>query len=91
VWGGGGGGGLLLLLLVLRFLPLLLHLRHPDKVLPADQHDRREHDGDDGVLVVHGVLLLPPTDLLSRVIALENSALIRSNGMVSAVRRPIRT
>ena len=44
------GGGLLLLLwrlllLLLRLLLLLLHLRQPDKILPADQHDRREHDG----------------------------------------------
>src|SRR4029077_364007 len=87
--GGGGGGGLLLLLLLeQRLLPLLLHLRHPDEVLPPQQHDRREHDGDDGVLVVHDVLSAWPR---RRVSAPVNSATIRSNGACSAVLRPIST
>jgi len=43
---------LLLLLLEQRFLTLLLHLRHTDEILPGDQHDRGEHDGQDGVLLI---------------------------------------
>ena len=34
------------------FLPLLLHLRHADEILPADQHERGQHDREDGVLLV---------------------------------------
>ena len=37
-------GLLLRLLLGLLLLALLFHLRHADKILPGDQHDRREHD-----------------------------------------------
>ena len=52
--GAPGAGRLLLLLLLLqqRLLALLLHLRHADEELPADQHDRRQHDGENGILVV---------------------------------------
>jgi hypothetical protein len=44
---------LLMLLLQQRLLALLLHLRPADQELPADQHERRQHDGDDGIFVVH--------------------------------------
>ena len=43
---------LLLLRLELRFLLLLLHLRQADEILPRDQHERGEHDGENGVLLV---------------------------------------
>src|SRR3954468_14442709 len=61
--GGGGGAGRRLALLRLldqRLLLLPLHLRPADEELPADQHERRQHDGDDGVFIVHLRLLLPP-------------------------------
>ena len=43
------------LLMLLRLLLLLLRLllRHPHKILPRDQHDSRQHDGENGVLVGH--------------------------------------
>jgi hypothetical protein len=42
----------LLLLLELRLFLLLLHLRIADEELPADHHGERQHDGDDGVLML---------------------------------------
>ena len=42
----------LLLLLERLLLALLLHLRVADENLPADHHDERQHDGNDGVLVL---------------------------------------
>ncbi len=48
-----GAGRLLrgLRLLLLRLL-LLLHLRQADENLPSDQHERRQHDGEERVLLV---------------------------------------
>src|SRR5690606_25457182 len=40
------------LLLLLLDLPLLLHLRHADEILPADQHERRQRDGKESVLLI---------------------------------------
>ena len=42
----------LLLLLEPRFFALLLHLRVADEILPADHDEQRQHDGEDGVLVL---------------------------------------
>ena len=43
--------------LLLRLIALLLHLRDAEEVIPAEQHDRREHDREDHIfLVVHEVL-----------------------------------
>ncbi len=48
----------LLLLLEQRLLALLLHLRIADEILPADHDDQRQHDGNDGVLVLaHSMLM----------------------------------
>ena len=48
----------LLLLLEQRFVALLFHLRIADEILPADDDDERQHDGEDGVLVLdHSALL----------------------------------
>ena len=43
---------LLRLLLLLLGLALLFHLRHADEILPGEQHDRREHDREEGILLV---------------------------------------
>jgi hypothetical protein len=49
-------GLLRLLLFEQRFLALALHLRHADEILPSDQNDRRQHDSENGVLlIVHEV------------------------------------
>ena len=58
----GCAGGLklrlLLLLLELGLALLPLHLRLGDKKVPADHYDERQHDGEDGVLVLdHSALL----------------------------------
>ncbi len=82
--------------LELRFLALLLHLRHADEVLPCDQHQRRQHDGEDGVLLIGHCGLccaLPRCGVPARFApsvsvgaactrrsARSNSSLIRSNG-----------
>ena len=49
-----GAGRLLraLLRLLLLDLLLLLHLRQAEEILPADQHERGQHDGENGVLLV---------------------------------------
>ena len=89
-----GGGGLLLGLLLLLeqgFLLRPLHLRPADEVLPADQHERRQHDGDDGVFIVHQGVALCRRPRERRESAPTNSALIRSNDIASAALRPIST
>ena len=76
---------LLLLLLLLRSLLLLLHLREPEEDLPADQDQRREHDGKDRIfLVIH-------LGARSRRSARSKSSDNRSNGSDNAARRPIST
>ncbi len=53
--------------------------------LPADQHERRQHDGDDGVLlIVH-------LGTRSRRSARLKSSVICSNGSDKAARRPTST
>ncbi len=53
----------LFLLLERLLLALLFHLRIADEILPADHHDERQHDGNDGVLVLaHSVLVLRSFD-----------------------------
>ena len=48
----------LFLLLEQRLLALLFHLRIADEILPADHDDQRQHDGNDGVLVIaHSMLM----------------------------------
>ena len=42
----------LLLLLEQRVAALLFHLRIADEILPADDDDERQHDGEDGVSVL---------------------------------------
>src|SRR6516225_1688489 len=43
----------------LRFLALPLHLRIADEILPANDHEQRQHDGQNGVLVLaHSMLVL---------------------------------
>ena len=50
-------GLLRLLLLDERILALAFHLRHADEKLPSDQNDRRQHDCENGVLlIVHEML-----------------------------------
>src|SRR5215472_16749986 len=47
------------LLFELRFLALPFHLRIADEILPADNHDDRQHHGQNGVLVLsHSMLVL---------------------------------
>ena len=53
-----GLGLRLFLLLEQRLLALLFHLRIADEILPADHDDQRQHDGNDGVLVIaHSMLV----------------------------------
>ena len=48
----------LLLLFEQRLMALPFHLRIADEILPADHDEQRQHDGEDGVLVlVHSTLL----------------------------------
>ena len=47
-----GGGVVCCWVCCLASCLLLFHLRHADEILPADQHDRREHDGENGVLLI---------------------------------------
>src|SRR5207302_8841763 len=76
---------LLLLLLLLRSLLLLLHLWEPEEDLPADQDQRREHDGKNRIfLVIH-------LGARSRRSARSKSSDNRSNGSANAARRPIST
>src|SRR5262249_3232469 len=47
------------LLLELRLLALVLHLRIADEILPTKNHEQRQHDGQNGVLVLaHSMLVL---------------------------------
>ena len=89
----------LLRLLLLLVLLLLLHLRQADEILPADQHERRQHDGEDGVLlVVISALFVPAYRAGRRSASLEHrsrrSALKSSTCVerqIKAARRPIST
>ena len=73
-------GALLLLLDLQLFLPRFL-LRHADKILPADQHECREHDGEDGILiVVHHDSVLPLRLACTRRNAPSKSCVIAANG-----------
>src|SRR5262249_3307195 len=47
------------LLLKLRLLALPLHLRIANEILPANNHEQRQHDGQNGVLVLaHSMLVV---------------------------------
>src|SRR5262245_63089200 len=83
----GKGGRLLrtLLRLLLLDLLLLLHLRHAEIHLPHDQHERGQHDGEDGVLLVAHL------GTRSRRSARLKSSVICANGRDKAARRPIST
>ena len=71
---------LLLLLDLQLFLPRFL-LRHADKILPADKHECREHDGEDGILiVVHHNSVLPLRLACTRRNAPSKSCVIAANG-----------
>ena len=96
---------LLRLLLLLLLLPLLLHLRHAEEILPRDQHDRRQHDRQDGVLLIVHCLSLVGWTARSAAGALERRGLCvdadqrlfdvadqaREIGWVKAARRPTTT
>ena len=72
-----------LLRLLLLDLLLLLHLRQAEVDLPRNQDERREHDGENGVLLVG--------HLQTRRSARSKSCVICSNGSERAARRPIST
>src|SRR5262249_39696627 len=73
---------LLLLLLILLLLP---HRRPAEIPLPHDQHERGQHDGEDGVLLVTHL------GTRSRRSARLKSSVICANGSDKAARRPIST
>ena len=76
----------------LQFLLPRLFLRHGEEELPSDQHQGRQHDGENGVFVIghpNAVLSLRPA--CTRCNAPSKSAAIRANGTLSAARRPIST
>ena len=90
---------LFLRLLLGLFLLLLFQLRNADKILPANQHERRQHDCDDGVLLVgHDQPVTCCSGPLVRCRpanprrkAPSKSCASRVKGNVSAARRPIST
>ena len=79
-------------LLGLQFLLPRLFLRHGEEKLPGDQHQGRQHDGENGVLIVgHRDAVLPLRPACTRRSAPSKSSAIRANGTLSAARRPIST
>ena len=79
-------------LLGLQFLLPRLFLRHGEEELPGDQHQGRQHDGKNGVLIVgHRDPVLPLRPACMRRSAPSKSSAIRANGTLSAARRPIST
>ena len=87
-------GRLLGLLLLLRLQLFLAHLllRPGDEILPGQQHDGRQRDCNDGVLIVaHRVPVLPLRPSCTRRNAPSNSCTMRANGAFSAARRPTST
>src|SRR5262249_32374117 len=86
LWRRGGGRPLAPPWRLLRVPLLLLPKLRPAKIpLPHDQHERGQHDGEDGVLLVAHL------GTRSRRSARLKSSVICANGSDKAARRPIST
>src|SRR6185437_6204860 len=88
----GLAGRRVLLVLLLRDLLLLFNLWLGEKILPAQQHNRGQRDGDKRILLVgHREPVLPLRPACTRSNAPSNSCAICANGRCSAARLPIST